>query len=108
MSDDLTALKAKARLKHNNRGRCYPRRRCFACREVYPCLTIRLLDESDRLEEWQSSVSGALRSWDMFESGTWAGNKNGWGYHFELIGFLIRHYEATKAALANDSQEAAS
>lgn len=49
MSDDLAALKAKARLKHNNRGRCYPRRRCFECREVYPCLTIRLLDESDQL-----------------------------------------------------------
>lgn len=49
-----------------------------------------------KAEEWQSSVSSALRSWDLFESGQWAGDKNGWGYHFELIRFLIRHYEATK------------
>lgn len=56
-----------------------------------------LVEYAERLEDWQSSVSGALRSWDLFDAGEWAGDKSGWGYHIELIGFLMRHYDATKS-----------
>jgi hypothetical protein len=49
-----------------------------------------LVAEVERLKEWRDSVSSAVKSAPEFHSGHWAGDKEGWGFHFEFIRWLIR------------------
>ncbi len=46
--------------------------------------------ERDRLQEWRDSVSGAIKNIPEFHSGEWGGDKEGWGYHFEVVNWLVR------------------
>jgi hypothetical protein len=46
--------------------------------------------ENARLKEWRDSVSSAVKNVPEFHSGHWAGDKEGWGFHFELVNWLIR------------------
>lgn len=52
--------------------------------------------EIARLREWRDSVSGAIKSSPWFEPGQWAGDKEGWGYHFEVVRAMVREIEKPK------------
>lgn len=40
--------------------------------------------------EWRDNVSAAIKTAPEFESGEWAGDKEGWGYHFEVVRYMVR------------------
>ena len=42
-------------------------------------------------DEWRKSVSTAIKNIPEFHSGEWAGDKEGWGFHFEVVNWLQRH-----------------
>lgn len=42
------------------------------------------------LEEWKNAVSGAIKAIPEFSSGLWTGDKEGWGFHFEMVTFVCR------------------
>ncbi len=44
-----------------------------------------LKDQVERLTEWQRSVSNAVQNIPEFKTGAWAGLKEGWGFHFEMV-----------------------
>lgn len=46
--------------------------------------------EIDRLVEWKSSVLSALKTFPEFQAGEWVGDKEGWGFCFELIRWAQR------------------
>ncbi len=46
--------------------------------------------ERDEAVEWRKSVLGAIKTSPLFQAGEWAGNKEGWGYCFELIRHWIK------------------
>lgn len=53
--------------------------------------------EATRLREWRNAVSSAIKCAPWFEKGEWGGDKEGWGYHLEMVGFLIREIERLQA-----------
>lgn len=56
--------------------------------------------ENARLKEWKESVSSAIKNIPEFHTGAWAGDKEGWGFHFEVVNWLIREREKLYKALA--------
>ncbi len=48
--------------------------------------------------EWREAVSGAIKCAPWFEKGEWGGDKEGWGYHVEMVGWLIREGARLDAA----------
>lgn len=54
----------------------------------------------DRLQEWRDSVSTAVKNIPEFHSGEWGGDKEGWGFHFEVVNWLIRERDQARADLA--------
>lgn len=54
-------------------------------------------DEIAQLREWRDNVSKAIKRSPEFEPGEWAGDKEGWGYHFEIVQFLHRDRAALQA-----------
>lgn len=44
-------------------------------------------------------MSSAVKTIPEFHSGKWAGDKEGWGFHFELINWLRRQREAAESEL---------
>lgn len=53
------------------------------------------------LEQWRNNVSGVLKRSPLFEAGEWGGDKDGWGYHFELVKHLIGNDETLRAQIAD-------
>lgn len=53
--------------------------------------------ERDQLKEWRDNVSNAIKSCPEFQRGEWAGGmpgaKEGWGYHFVVVAWLVREHE---------------
>lgn len=56
--------------------------------------------EIARLTEWRNAVSGAIKTAPYFEAGEWGGDKEGWGYHLEQVGWLIRERGRLQAQVA--------
>jgi hypothetical protein len=46
--------------------------------------------ERNRLQEWRDSVSAAIKNIPEFHTGEWGGDKEGWGFHFEVVNWFIR------------------
>lgn len=65
-------------------------------------------EERNRLREWKASVSNAIQNAPEFAAGEWGGNKDGWGYHFEVVQYLIRNRDElrTKVGLMEEEAEA--
>jgi hypothetical protein len=59
----------------------------------------RLRSELATEQAWHKAVSGAIKCAPWFEKGEWAGDKEGWGYHLEMVGYLIREGERLRKAL---------
>ena len=55
--------------------------------------------EIERLKEWKSSVSQAVKALPEFHTGEWYGDKDGWGYHFEVIRWMAREIAALRSQL---------
>lgn len=51
----------------------------------------------EQLEEWKQAVLGKIKRWPIYEKGKWAGDKEGWGYVFELIGAAQNRIEQLEA-----------
>jgi hypothetical protein len=49
------------------------------------------------LEEWRDSVSGAIKLIPEFAAGRWGGDKEGWGFHFEIVNWVRREKERLEA-----------
>ena len=45
--------------------------------------------ELEQAQEWINSVSAAVKSAPEFAAGQWAGDKEGWGYHHEVVRWLV-------------------
>lgn len=56
--------------------------------------------ENERLMEWQSSVLGRLEAMPEFRDATWAGDKRGWGFVFEFVGWMHREIKSLRSQLA--------
>ena len=52
------------------------------------------------LREWKGGVLGAVKTIPEYTSGKWAGDKEGWGFVFELIRWQIREVAALRARVA--------
>lgn len=50
----------------------------------------RLKEENARLTEWKSSVLNALKTFPEFTAGEWGGDKEGWGFCFEIVRWAQR------------------
>lgn len=59
----------------------------------------RLRGEVERLTEWKSSVLGAIKQIPEFTTGEWGGDKEGWGFCFELIRWITRSHTTLTADL---------
>lgn len=77
---------------------------CHRCNELWPCTVARLQAQFAELTAWRKAVSGAIKCAPWFEKGEWAGDKEGWGYHFEMVGWLIRENASLQADLEHTSQ----
>lgn len=62
--------------------------------------------ERDRLNQWRDSVSSAIKTIPEFSSGQWSGDKEGWGFHFEMVNFVRREREAAEASLRSAKADA--
>jgi uncharacterized small protein (DUF1192 family) len=60
----------------------------------------RLEQETAALREWKKSVSGAIKCIPEFATGKWSGDKDGWGFHFEVVQWIRREKERLEAQLA--------
>lgn len=56
--------------------------------------------EIDRLKEWRDSVSNAIKQIPEFTTGKWGGDKDGWGYHFEIVRWITESYGDLTARIA--------
>lgn len=56
--------------------------------------------EIAQLQEWKSAVSSAIHMIPEFASGAWAGDKEGWGFHFEMVNYCRRQRETLAAECA--------
>jgi len=65
-----------------------------------------LTAERDEAREWRTSVSSAIKSAPEFEPGSWAGDKEGWGYHFEIVNFLHRDRLTLRARVEEAERDA--
>lgn len=54
----------------------------------------------NKLEEWRGAVLGKIKQWPIYDEGKWAGDKESWGYIFELIGWSEKARKELKAELA--------
>lgn len=61
--------------------------------------------ENERLMEWQSSVLGRLEQMPEFRDATWAGDKRGWGFVFEFVGWMHREIKSLRSQLAATREE---
>lgn len=59
-----------------------------------------LRGERDALKEWRDCVSGAIKQIPEFAAGSWYGDKEGWGFHFEMVNHVRRERDALKSELA--------
>jgi hypothetical protein len=51
------------------------------------------------MTEWRDSVSNAVKTAPEFEPGQWAGDKEGWGYHFEIVRYVIHNRDSLREQL---------
>jgi len=53
--------------------------------------------EAERLEEWKKSVSNICKTLPEFDKRPWTGDKDGWGFHFELIKYIGQDRDLARA-----------
>lgn len=58
------------------------------------------LQAQERLQEWRDAVSAAIQTIPEFATGHWAGGKDGWGFHFEVVLFCQRDRDTLQAQLS--------
>jgi hypothetical protein len=75
-------------------------RRFIACRRNPATEYVSPQRRIEELQEWRDSVSVAVKNLPEFHTGQWAGDKEGWGYHFEVVNWLSRERERLQAANA--------
>lgn len=56
--------------------------------------------ENEQLKEWRDSVSNAIKQIPEFATGKWGGDKDEWGYHFEIVRWITKSYADLEASLA--------
>jgi hypothetical protein len=61
--------------------------------------------EIAKLTEWRSSVLSRLEAMPEFRDATWAGDKRGWGYVFEFVGWLHSEVSALRSELSLSRSE---
>ncbi len=62
--------------------------------------------ERDELRDWRDNISNVIKSAPEFAPGEWAGDKEGWGYHFEIVAYVLRDRASLSAALATATARA--
>ena len=46
--------------------------------------------ERNKLADWKKHILNTVKAFPEYEPGDWAGDKEGWGYCFELINYVRR------------------
>lgn len=65
----------------------------------------KLMQENAKLAEWNRAVSDAVKNIPEFTTGDWHGDKQGWGWHFEMINFVQRERSRLVSENAKLSKE---
>jgi hypothetical protein len=77
---------------------------CEACKNSggpeNACPGLDVAGELARLQQWKQSILSLVKTFPEFESGEWAGNKNGWGFVFELIKWVYNELARLRARVA--------
>jgi hypothetical protein len=58
-----------------------------------------MLAELRGLQQCRNNVSAIIKEIPEFHSGEWGGDKEGWGFHFEVVKSLMRDKQAAEQAL---------
>ncbi len=67
-------------------------------RDVAEAREAELKAEIERLREWVFTVSSAIKLIPEFFTGAWGGDKEGWGYHLEMVNYCRRKREEAEAS----------
>jgi len=54
-------------------------------------------EENGRLKDWRDNISKLIKGRPEFSIDHWHGDKEGWGYHFEVIAHVFRERDSFKA-----------
>ena len=46
--------------------------------------------ENGRLADWKKNILNVIKSTQEYEPGEWTGDKEGWGYCFEMVAYSLR------------------
>ena len=57
--------------------------------------------ECARLKDWRNNISNVIKTAPEFAPGQWAGDKEGWGYHFEIVAYVLRDRRLLAAEVTN-------
>lgn len=66
---------------------------------------LKLEGEVGRLQEWKSAVLGMVKRIPEYETGSWGGDKEGWGFVFELVKWQTSEVKRLRASLDTAEQE---
>lgn len=59
-----------------------------------------LESENARLTDWKQNIINTVKAFPEYEPGEWAGDKEGWGYCFELINYVRRERDRLEQQLS--------
>lgn len=74
--------------------------RFIACRHNPATVYVSPEREIEELREWKHHVLNAMKTIHEWHSGDWAGDKEGWGFNFEVINWMRRKITTTMAEVA--------
>lgn len=97
MARDYEIVTNQKHAEHSEAAATYIRRCHAAESEVR-----RQAEEIASLREWKSSILNALKTVPEFETGKWAGDKEGWGFCFEFIHWMRRENASLREQVADD------
>lgn len=58
-----------------------------------------------RLQEWKETVLDRIKAIPEYETGKWSGDKEGWGFCFELIKWQTKEVAALRAKVVRFGNE---
>lgn len=50
--------------------------------------------ENGRLADWKMNILNVIKSTPEYDPGEWAGDKEGWGYCFEMVAYSLRERQS--------------
>ena len=71
---------------------------CVVCqRDALKAELANVQAENRRLVDWKKNILNVIKSTPEYEPGEWAGDKEGWGYCFEMVAYSLRERQSLTA-----------